>query len=231
VATLDAEELQRCVSRDAAPAIPARRGADAVIEALERLDASEAHRLLSSQLSALGPVRFAQEYARPLVHEIGDRWATERLSIASEHLATGVLRSLLGSALVPDAAARTGPVVVFATLSGERHELGLQMAALTAMGAGACPLYLGAELPVESILGAVERAGAAALGLSLVTDSGGEAARTVRALRAALPPAVPLWLGGPASREIPTADGIERIEALDELERRVARLGYEQPAR
>jgi hypothetical protein len=42
---------------------------------------------------------------------------------------------------------------------------------------------------------------------------------------------VPLWLGGCASREIPAADGIERIEALDELERRVARLGFEQPAR
>ena len=36
------------------------------------------------------------------------------------------------------------------------RELGLLMAALTALGAGGNPLYLGLELPVEDLLTAVE---------------------------------------------------------------------------
>ena len=47
-----------------------------------------------------------------------------------------------------------GPRIVFATPAGERHELGLLMAALTALGASGHPLYLGAELPVEDLLAA-----------------------------------------------------------------------------
>jgi hypothetical protein len=66
-----------------------------------------------------------------LIREIGERWANRQIGIASEHLATGVLRSLLGSALVPTATALLGPRVVLATPTGERHELGLLMAPAT----------------------------------------------------------------------------------------------------
>ena len=132
------------------------------LAALKQLNSTESQRLLASQLSALGPVRFATDFALPLVREIGERWAAGHMSIAAEHLASGLLRSMLGSALQPNALSLMGPRIVFATPNGERHELGLQMAALTAMGAGANPVYLGAEVPVEDLLGAVESTGAAA---------------------------------------------------------------------
>ena len=79
-----------------------------------------------------------------------------------EHLASGILRSLLGSALQPTAVSALGPRIVFATPTGEKHELGLLMAALTALGAGADPVYLGAELPNEDILAAARDSNAAA---------------------------------------------------------------------
>jgi hypothetical protein len=34
----------------------------------------------------LGAVRFARERVLPLVYEIGERWASERLGVGSEHL-------------------------------------------------------------------------------------------------------------------------------------------------
>jgi methanogenic corrinoid protein MtbC1 len=169
-------------------------------------------------------VRFAREFACPLVREIGERWASGRLGVPAEHLATGVLRSMLGSALQPSAASRLGPRIVFATPTGERHELGLQTAALTALGAGASPIYLGAELPVEDLVEATETTGASVLALSLVTIPAAQAARIVNALRGGLSDAVRIWLGGSRASELELPDAVERIESLEELEQQVALL-------
>jgi methanogenic corrinoid protein MtbC1 len=118
---------------------------------------------------------------------------------------------------------------VFATPTDERHELGLLSAALTAMGAGANSIYLGAELPVEEMLRAVSDAAAVALALSLVTIRASQARRTVAELRGGLPHETLLWLGGPAARDLAAIDGVEQIERLEELERRVALLAFEKP--
>jgi DNA-binding transcriptional MerR regulator len=224
VAHLELEELKRVSA--GAEARPARR-LDEILAALDHFDSAAVQRLLSLQLSALGAARFAREIALPLVREIGERWANGQIGIASEHLATGVLRSLLGSALSPTATSLLGPRIVFATPTGERHELGLLMAALTALGAGAYPIYLGVELPVEDLLGAVEGAGAAALALSLVTVPTPQAARTVSALRGGLADAVHLWLGGAGASDIDLPDAVEHIDSLEDFEQRVALLGFE----
>ena len=224
VARLDPAELEQWAARSQTPSTGRL---DEILSALERLDGAEAQRLLSLQLSALGPARFAREFAVPLVWEIGERWAADRLPIASEHLATGVLRSMLGSALQPTAASLLGPRIVFATPTGERHELGLQMAALTALGAGANPIYLGAELPVEELLEAVECAGAAALALSLVTLPLDRAEQDVSTIRGGLPDDVHLWLGGAAASGLETRDGVDCIDSLEAFEQRVALLGFE----
>jgi methanogenic corrinoid protein MtbC1 len=164
----------------------------------------------------------------PLVREIGERWATGHMSIASEHLASGLLRSMLGSALQPNALSLMGPRIVFTTPSGERHELGLQMAALTALGAGAAPIYLTVELPVEELIEAVERTKASALALSLVTIDPDDAARTVGALRTGIAPEVQFWIGGAAATRLPPIEGVECIQSLEAFESRVVRLGFEK---
>jgi DNA-binding transcriptional MerR regulator len=225
VAHLDVSELRR-----RAESADARTFShlSEILTALEQLDGAEAQRLLSLQLYALGPARFAREVAIPLVHEIGERWAHGRLGIASEHLASGMLRSLLGSALQPTASSLLGARIVFATATGERHELGLLMAALTALGAGANPLYLGVELPVEDMLAAAESTRAAALALSLVSIPAPQAARAISALRGGLPKQVHLWLGGPVARDLELPDAVEHLESLEALEQRVALLGFER---
>ena len=222
VALLDASELERRIAatRPPSPTAPIAP----IVAALERLDALETQRLLSLQLSATGPVRFAREIAIPLVHEIGDRWADGRLAVASEHLASGVLRAMLGSALQPTAFSPQGPRLVFATPAGERHELGLQMAALTALGAGGNPIYLGAELPADELLGAVVRTDADALALSVVTLSPGTAGRALLELREGMADDVCLWVGGAGARELELPAGVEQIDSLDQLEARVALL-------
>jgi DNA-binding transcriptional MerR regulator len=224
VAALGAEELRQHV---ATSDVRSDDHLEPILAALDQLDDATSLRLLSLQLSALGPARFAREIALPLVEAIGERWANGRMGIAPEHLATGILRSLLGSALQPTASSLLGPRIVFATPSGERHELGLLMAALTALGAGANPLYLGLELPVEDLLGAVAGASAAALALSVVTIPPAQALRTVQALQTGLTPDVRLWLGGSGARDLALPGGVEHIATLEDLEQRVLLLRHE----
>jgi len=228
LARLGNPELARLGSE---PAAASRNRLSDILDALDALDGAEAQRLLALQLSALGAVRFARELATPLVREIGTRWAARRLGVASEHLATAVLRSLLGSALQPSAAALRGAHIVFATIAGERHELGLLMAALTAMSAGANPIYLGPEVPIEELLRAVERSRAAALALSFVAAPRKEVGRSLAALRGGLPPDVHLWIGGASSRVLATPPGVERLDELEQLEQRVGLLDFERRKR
>jgi methanogenic corrinoid protein MtbC1 len=226
IATLDDETQRRRVV--AAGGRPDRGHLEEILGALERLEPAAAHRLLALQLSALGPVHFAQDVALPLVREIGERWAGARMGIAAEHLATGVLGSMLGAALQPSAISQLGPLILFATPPGERHEIGLQMAALTALGAGANPLYLGAELPVADLLGAAQTSGCDVVALGLVTVAAPEAERMLSAIRADLRDEVLVWIGGHAASHVPPIDGIERIGSLQDLERRVTLLGLER---
>jgi DNA-binding transcriptional MerR regulator len=224
VAKMDLAELRKGSEQ---PEIGSTVHLGGILSALDELDDAVAHRLLSLQLSALGPARFARAVALPLVHEMGERWANGRSGIAPEHLATGILRSLLGSALQPTASSRMGPRIVFATPSGERHELGLLMAALTALGAGANPLYLGAELPLEDLLAAVEGSGATILALSIVTLPRQQAMQMVGAIRGGMADDVCLWLGGSGASGLDLPGGVEYIGSLEQLEERVELVAFD----
>jgi DNA-binding transcriptional MerR regulator len=204
---------------------------ESLFEALEAFDSAEAQRQLSVLFAVLGPVRFAREVASPFLHEIGERWVAQRLAIASEHLATSILRSMLGSALQPTTASLRGARVIFATLPGEKHELGLLTAAMAALGAGANPLYLGPELPIDELLRTADRSRAAAVALSAVTPPTAEVLRALAALRGGLPPQVQLWIGGQGAQGVALPRGAEHLETLEQLEQRTALLGFEGRSR
>jgi MerR family transcriptional regulator, light-induced transcriptional regulator len=176
---------------------------ETTLRALADLDVEAAHREVAGQLAALGPRRFVDEFATPLLHAVGDAWERDALCIASEHLASAMVRSALDASLraLPEPA--RGPRVVFATLPGERHELGLLVAALVARSAGARPVYLGIDLPIDEIALAVARSGAHVVALSCVQIEPSHALREIASLREGLPSDVDVWIGGPARFEPP----------------------------
>ena len=223
LAECDIEELKR---RAAVDGKESDDRLEEALHAISRLDAPDVQRIISQKFSLLGPTRFAREFAMPLAQQIGQRWSESRMSIASEHLATGVLRTVLGSALQPSARSMQGPCVVFATPAGELHELGLQMVALTALGAGASPVYLGADLPVDALADAAVQTGAVAVALSIITLPEQSAMAEISSLREALPERVQLWVGGSCAHRIVAIDGVDCIATLDELEDRVVLLEY-----
>lgn len=195
-----------------------------LIEAIEQLDGPGVERLLGVQLAALGGARFARSVASPLLHMIGSRWEAGQLCIASEHLASSILRSLLGSALRPTTAAIQAPPILFTTLPGEAHELGSLMAAVTTADAGGHPVFVGGNLPVAEIVDAAETVGAAAVAVSICHVNGGEPRSALDALRAALPARVEVWVGGAAATEVALPVRVARVSDTEELERKVALL-------
>ncbi len=221
VSSLDDQTLEQ---RVASPPDSARKPLDAAIEALERLDAASAEEIISTQLATLGPQRFVRRLAIPLLRRIGEEWEGERLCISSEHLGTSILRTLLGTALRPSSLHRKAPLVIFATPTGENHELGILIAALAALGAGVNPLYLGPELPTGEIVRAAETTRAAAVAIGIMGVALERNREQVREIRAGLNDDVGLWVGGGGCTRIEPMAGVEIAYDLDRLERLAERL-------
>jgi DNA-binding transcriptional MerR regulator len=221
VANAPADELERRLQLS--PALPTPPLAP-LLAAIEQLDGPTTERLLGAQLAALGPLRFVRTVAAPLLNAIGTRWETGQLCIASEHLASSILRSLLGGALRPTSAALQAPPVLFTTLPGDTHELGSLMAAVTTADAGGHPVFVGGNLPVAEIADAADTVGAAAVAVGICHANGSDPARALEALRAALPRHVALWVGGPGAGAIALPPQVSHVSDTLELERKVALL-------
>jgi DNA-binding transcriptional MerR regulator len=195
-----------------------------ILDAVDRLDGAEAERLLGGQLAALGPTRFVRSVASPLLREIGERWAAGSMCIASEHLASALLRSLLGTCLRATTSGQQTAPILFTTLPGEEHELGSLMAAVTTAQAGGHPIFIGGNLPVPEIVNAADSLEAAAVAVGLCHVNGTDVPAALRALRDALPARIEMWIGGPGAAAIPLPPQVQPIGDNDELERKVALL-------
>jgi len=194
------------------------------LKLIKAYDGERLSRSFLSDWARMGPVEFLEANIAPLVRAVGEAWKQGDLEIRHEHFFSERLGDLLRSLRMPRAERGTGPTVVFATLPGEEHGLGLQMAALVLATAGCRILYLGTEVPIPQIASLARDLSARAVAISVSSSSkGASAAAALRRLREALPRRTLLITGGegaPASRA-----GIDSIGSLRELDawgRRVA---------
>jgi len=95
----------------------------------------------------------------PVLAAVGDSWEAGEISVAQEHLASGVVRSHLERLLADSRAAVRGTAVL-ACAPGERHELGLLMLAVLLRADGWQVAYLGADTPVGDAVALAEQSGA-----------------------------------------------------------------------
>lgn len=207
VAALPAERLRELVREDeaarwtASRASPRRAASDEAIErALERaraLDGEGLDAVLRRASSLMGAPVFMEEVVPVLARRIGDEWHAGRMTVAQEHLASGVLRPLLAELRAALPVTPDAPVLVVATPAGERHDIGALLAAAAAAAEGWRVTYLGADVPAAEIAGAVRatRARAVALSTVYVWDPAA-VANELAALRALLPADVAILLGG-----------------------------------
>ena len=121
----------------------------ACIRACEDLDAMSLEEVLTLAAVNCSKMVFIEQVIVPLMHRIGDLWHECVLRAAHEHLASAVVRTLLGSLSRGFAPVASAPALVVATPTGQMHELGALIVAVTAASDGWRVSYLGPSLPAD----------------------------------------------------------------------------------
>ena len=187
------------------------------LDAVARYDVERLTRVLCAEWGRLGPLEFLRSRVGPLVRRVGTEWKEGRITASHEHFVSERIGDILRAFRLPYDERARGPLVVLATLPGEQHGLGLQMAALVLATVGLRVCYLGTDVPVVQVAGLARDLSARAVGVSM--SSAHRGARTtarLTKLRAALPRRVTLLVGGdgaPGPR-----GGIEVVQDLTLLD-------------
>ncbi len=221
------EALARLLETSGTPAAASAGGVPAAIGPLEDVpallrlvkafDGERLTRVFLGDWARMGPVEFLESRITPLVRAVGEGWEHGELEIRHEHFLSERIGDLLRSLRLPLEERATGPLVVYATLPGESHALGLQMAALVLAAVGCRGLYVGTEVPPAQV-GSLARdlsARAVAVSMSIATR-GPASTAALRKLREALPRRVVLLAGGegaPAGKS-----GVETVTTLRDLD-------------
>jgi len=200
----DAELRHLAVSgREAAASAevtPARRNSidtTALVAALQTYDATAIDQQVARLATVLPPLELLRDVLMPLMAQVGDDWHRKKARVAHEHLMSATMRNILGSFLRLYARPEASTRLLFATLAGERHEMGTLGAAMLAASSGLGVAYLGPDLPARDIVDTVSAAGAQVLVLGLtVTSAEKTRERDLRTIVRDLPAEVELWAGG-----------------------------------
>lgn len=188
-----------------------------LLDAVRSFDAEHLKRVFQADWARLGPIDFLEQRAAPFLTALGDAWAAGEIDVRHEHFASAALGDFLRTVRTPLDERADGPLVALATLSGERHGLGLQMCALVFALAGWRALLLGTDTPADQIVALAREADLGAVGLSLVLPETTDLT-AVRALRKRLPRHIALLLGGAAAAMDEKVKGTEVIEDLRSLD-------------
>jgi methanogenic corrinoid protein MtbC1 len=166
----------------------------------------------------------------PALTSIGTRWASGEIDVAVEHRASGIAMRIIGR-LGPRFArrGRTRGTIVLGTPPGDHHSLPVALLADLLRAAGWEVHDLGADVPIADfvrVASATPRL--VAVGVSVMAAECLDSARdAVASLRAVLPPAVPVLVGGlavPGEAEARglgadawASDGRRVVELVDRL--------------
>ncbi|MDQ6932984.1 MAG: MerR family transcriptional regulator [Candidatus Eremiobacteraeota bacterium] len=188
----------------------------ACIAALQRYDIARVESLLISAATLMTPENFVLDVLSALMRSIGTLWESGGLSVAQEHIASTIVRDIIGSLtrLRPPAAEQT---MLFATPAGELHEFGILLAATLAGMRGIGVHVLGSNVPVTDLLGAARylRPTTVVIGIAhagLAEDFDDYVTRLDRKLQ----PGLKLWVGGSAT--LPMGAWSDRVQFIPTLE-------------
>jgi len=138
-------------------------------EALCAADAPAVEALVGEALGAgVAPTTIQVRVITQGMRQIGDMWERGDLTIADEHVATGLSNRALLPLQEPlqIAPPRSRERVVLAGIEGQTHVLGLQMVADVLEGAGFEVLFLGADVPSTALYEFVAEHKPAVVGLT-----------------------------------------------------------------
>ena len=210
--------------------------ANLFLDALIRGDRREANRVVDRVLDrGDGLQELYMHIVQPAMSEVGRLWQENELSVAEEHLATAITQAAMGRAFERVYRwhdSRT-PSLVAACVDDERHQMGLRMLCDLLEIDGWDTAYLGASVPIEALVGMVEKRTPDAIALSATIAPHLPRLRAaIDAIRAASLDHQPVIIAGgravAGDRELATRLGADltaktAVEAVEVLRARVPR--------
>lgn len=146
---------------------------------------------------AIGIEATIEDLLMPAMRLVGEGWEQRRLTVAEEHVATGVAMSWLGSARGEMAPAEGLPVVVVATLEGEDHALAVWALEVLLRSRGVHVRALGGSVPVADIAREAARPGVRAVVVAVRRRDQHRALADLARAVGGLPGAPTVHAGGP----------------------------------
>jgi DNA-binding transcriptional MerR regulator/methylmalonyl-CoA mutase cobalamin-binding subunit len=202
----DGRERTHAVPRRVAPLRPGSRyqseDAEAFIRAAERLDSASATAVLDARFSLGTFEHVVDDWLMPTLELVGEEWAHGRLTVAGEHLVSYAVQRRLAAAYEAASGRADGPTLLIGLPPGARHELGLLAFAVAARRAGFATVYVGADLPAEDWVRAIEARRAAGMVMAVPRDIDITAAQDIVDTVARTHPEVVIGLGGSQQNEI-----------------------------
>jgi len=216
--------------------VPPAEDLPGLMAMVRSFDSERLRQTLLADWARTNPTDFLEQRIAPLVRAVGEGWEKGELEIRHEHFLSERVGDLLRSLRLPFEEKASGPLAILATLPGESHGLGLQMAALLLTVSGCRILYLGTEVPAPEVVSLTEDLGASAVALSVsIATKGSASSAAVRRLRERLPARCALVVGGEgAPRPSEGVTVVQDMRAMEEWTRQLAAgltRGRAKPAR
>lgn len=152
--------LSQTGSESAEPRTTADEVSHEFLEAVLTLREEEAVRVVDAALArGLSWKELYLDVFEPTLVQVGELWEQGKLSVATEHLITGITLRLLHrlSLNLPVAPATNAPSALVGCVEGELHTVGGRMAADFLLAQGWRVWYLNGFLPMEHMMEAVRR--------------------------------------------------------------------------
>jgi len=245
IAGLADDDLEKLVAEDQAyaPQQTPRKVEDAnrqspgavlqsCIDAVSALDSARLEEILSRSMVQFTRPIVIEEIVLPLMSQIGEKWQRGFVKIVHEHMASAVVRNILGNLATSYGSAPSDPCLVVATPAGQIHEFGALAVAATANSMGWRSVYLGPSLPAEEIAAAVESCGARAVALSVVHPAEDpRVGEEIERLRRLVRDDVKIFVGGRAARNFEQAGDGAKVIFINDLGALRSRLESIEPPR
>ncbi|MBT8439265.1 MAG: cobalamin-dependent protein [Gammaproteobacteria bacterium] len=192
---------------------------ESILEAVSSENDGHVEVLLRQHYEQQGMRDFILNTVAPLLAAVGERWVGGKLQIFQEHFLSQQLIRFLNAEIAGMQKHAKRPRVLLATLPGEEHSLGLLMVASMLSSHGVSTVNLGAEVPMDQIVRAVQQFHADIVG---ITFSGAYQYKNIRPhlyeLRELIPDDIEIWTGGEGVRRLRKLPaGVTKFSTLEKL--------------
>jgi DNA-binding transcriptional MerR regulator/methylmalonyl-CoA mutase cobalamin-binding subunit len=119
--------------------------------ALDDFDEATAQRTLDRLLTELTLATVLRDVVLPYLHELGERWEGDQVTVAQEHFASNVIRGRLAG-LARGWGSGRGPRAIVACPPGELHDLPLMIFAIILNRSGWRIDYFGMNTPIAELV-------------------------------------------------------------------------------